>query len=239
MKTFSALNLSGILPVSLVWKQPKFGTDTYELINASAGDALYACIGWPKWLSDLAIARSAVGTWHFDRVGWTRRTITVTRPEGPIPNPSIGNQPNFVQFASFDIGWMWEGDLVLQSGKVYHWYRTKPFRNRWALSEMIPDRQENHPAERNTGEKPTGIEREHKKSRLRKHSRSVRRERLVYEIEFGMHWFKQEAWITLPASQAVQHPELTFLLCAGMYLGYCYNQDTSAAVAACATVAVS
>ena len=61
----------------------------------------------------------------------------------------------------------------------------------------------------------------------------------MYEIEFGMHWFKQEAWITLPAYQAVQHPELTFLLCAGMYLGYCYNQDTSAAVAACATVAVS
>ena len=97
MKTFSRLSLSGILPVSLVWKQPKFNADYYELVDVSAGDRLFATISWPKWLSDLAIARSAVGTWHFDRVGWTRRTITVTRPEGPIPNPSIGNQLNFVQ----------------------------------------------------------------------------------------------------------------------------------------------
>jgi hypothetical protein len=54
-----------------------------------------------------------------------------------------------------------------------------------------------------------------------------------------MRWFKQEAWITLPAFQAVNAAELTFLLCLGMYLGYCVDQDSAAAVAASSTAAVS
>jgi hypothetical protein len=239
MKTFSKLNLSGILPVSLLWKQPRFGTDYYELVDDSAGDTLYASIGWPHWLSDLAIAHSRIGIWHFDRIGWTRRTITVTRPEEPAINSSTGNQPNFVHVASFEVGWMWEGDIVVHSGKVYHWYPTKSLRNAWALSEVISDREEDHRTELTTQGKPTNIERKRKGFRIRKHFKPVRRERLVYEIEFGMRWFKQEAWVTLPPYQAAQHPESIFLLCAGMYLGYCYNQDSAAAIAVCTTAAVT
>ena len=87
--------------------------------------------------------------------------------------------------------------------------------------------------------KPVGIERKHKISRFGRQPKPPRRERLVYEIEFGMRWFKQEAWITLPARQAVSVAELTFLLCLGMYLGYCFNQDSAAAVAASSVAAVS
>ena len=239
MKTFSRLSLSGILPVSLVWKQPKFNADYYELVDVSAGDRLFATISWPKWLSDLAIARSAAGIWHFDRTGWTRSTIMVTHPEDPATNSSTGKQPQFIQVASFEIGWMWEGDMVLHSGKVYHWYRTKSLRNAWALSEVISDPQQDHPTHTISQAKPANTERKRKRLRLWKHSRPVRRESVVYEIEFGMRWFKQEAWITLPSYQAAQHPGLIFLLCTGMYLGYCYNQDSAAAVAVCTTAAVT
>lgn len=163
----------------------------------------------------------------------------MTRSEGNAANASPGNEPNFVLVASFEVGWMWEGDILFCNGKVYHWYRTKAFQNRWALTEVISDQQGKHPGEVTSQYKTTSIEPKRKRSFLRKHAKPVRRECLVYEIEFGMRWFKQEAWITQIPSQAGQQPDLIFLLCAGMYLGYCYNQDTAAAVAVCTTAAVT
>jgi hypothetical protein len=57
-----------------------------------------------------------------------------------------------------------------------------------------------------------------------------------FEIEHGMHWFKQQAWITLhcPSSD----PDLPLLLCLAMYLLHCINNDLAGAVAATTAVTV-
>ncbi len=53
----------------------------------------------------------------------------------------------------------------------------------------------------------------------------------VFEIQFGMRWFKQEAVVSLrPAAD--QTPELGLLLCLGFYLGYMSLQDAAGAAAA-------
>ena len=232
MKPFSRLGISGSIPTSLIWRQPKFSEDHYELVDQPAGEALFATIGWPKWLSDQAVARSAYGIWYFDRLGWGRRTITATRPAKTAENPGTVNRTAYERLASFEVGWFWEGDLTLSSGEVFHWYSTKAFHNAWAMTEVLP-------AETGEEDKPGRIERKRGLFRLGRKPKPPRRERLVYEIEFSMRWLKQEAWINLPARQAVNAAELTFLLCLGMYLGYCFNQDSAAAVAASSTVAVS
>jgi hypothetical protein len=238
MRPFSKLGYTGNPPVSLVWKQPRFGTDHYELVDHPTGDALYATLGWPKWLSDQAVARSAFGIWYFDRLGWARRTITATRLAKPAENIGMENRPAYERLASFEVGWFWEGDLTLSSGEIFHWYRTKSFRNAWALTEVLPL---SHPQSAEMGKEgePARNERKRKLFRLGRQPKPARRERLVYEIEFGMHWLKQEAWITLPAPQAVNAAELTFLLCLGMYLGYCFNQDSAAVAVTSSTAAVS
>jgi hypothetical protein len=125
MKSFVRLTNSGTSPLLLTWKQPKFNEDYYELVNHPANDSLYADLGWPKWLSDRAIARNADGNWYFDRLGWTRRTISAARLVKTAENSGKANRPELVPYASFEVGWFWEGDLVLNSGKVFHWYRTK------------------------------------------------------------------------------------------------------------------
>ena len=244
MQSFTRLSLTGSLPISLIWKQPKFGADYYELVDSSAGDTIYATLSWPKWLSDRAIARSAVGTWYFDRLGWLRSTIVANQPARPSASSTQESRPGANRIASFEIGWFGEGDLILSSSKVFHWYRTKAFRNAWAITEVIP---EDHPepdgefrpsGETDAQEKSPTTQHKRNNIRIGRRSKPRRRERLVYEIEFGMHWFKQEAWITLLSAKAANGSELTFLLCAGMYLGYCFNQDAAGAVAASSTVAV-
>ena len=238
IKPFSRLDMSESQPNSLAWRQPKFSEDHYELVDQPAGEQLYATIGWPKWLSDQAVACSAYGNWYFDRLGWTRRTITVTRPVKPAENSGMVKHPAFERLAAFEVGWFWEGDLTLNSGEIFHWYRTKIFHNAWALIEvLLPDNPQL--AETGMQGKPARVEQKRKSFRFGKPSKLPRLERLVYEIEFGMHWLKQEAWITLPALQALNNVELTMLLCLGMYLGYCYIQDSAAGVAVSSTVAVS
>ncbi len=238
MKPLSTLSVSGNIPVSLAWRQPRFSEDFYELGDNPASDALYATIGWPKWLSDMAIAHSAVGIWQFDRLGWTRGTIVATRPVEPSADSGKGNLPASVQVASFEVGWFWEGDIVLSSGEVYHWWRTKTFRNAWALTEVISEDEKSLPTKMVTQRESTRNKPERKGFRLRRSSKPVRKEKLVYEIEFGLRGLKQENWVTLPAHPHGIHPELVFLLCLGMYLGYCYNMDSAAAIAGSVTAAV-
>jgi hypothetical protein len=239
MKNYRPLYLSSIAPQSLVWKQPKFGADYYVLVDESAGDALYASIGWPKWLSDRAVARSEAGTWYFDRAGWTRRTIKVTRPVAASLNSGAENHPAVEQIASFEVGIFWDGDLVLRGGEVFHWYRTKTWQNTWAMTQVLSDLDSNQAAETAEPDEVAKVEKKRRGFRFGKQKKPKRREKLVYEIEFGWHWFKQQAWIRLPASQAVQPPEPVFLLCTGMYLGYCLNQDSGAAVAVSSTAAIT
>lgn len=64
-----------------------------------------------------------------------------------------------------------------------------------------------------------------------------RNERPVYELEFGMRWFKYWAHFSLKPD-AFRHAEGGLLLCLGMYLGYVTMLD-SAAVVASTTAAVA
>lgn len=103
---------------TLIWKQPKFGVDHYEL---RAGEKLIGELYWTKWFSDRAIARCRSGEWKFDRVGCLRqRVLAIDSRTGK-------------QAASFEIGWFYEGDIHLANGRIYQWYRTKAFSSAWAI----------------------------------------------------------------------------------------------------------
>lgn len=60
---------------------------------------------------------------------------------------------------------------------------------------------------------------------------------IMFEIEFGMRWFKHEACVFLRRTPQI-HPELGLLICFAFYLGYCTMQDAAGAVAATSTAAV-
>jgi hypothetical protein len=60
-------------------------------------------------------------------------------------------------------------------------------------------------------------------------------ERPLYELEFGMHWFKYSVEVSLKR-EAFRRPEGGLLLCLGMYLGYVTMLDNAAAVAGVAAV---
>jgi hypothetical protein len=57
---------------------------------------------------------------------------------------------------------------------------------------------------------------------------------LLFEIEHGFHWFKQQAWVKLLCQ--VTDPDLSLLLCLSMYLLYIINNDLAGAVAATAVI---
>jgi hypothetical protein len=67
MKSLSHPNLSDNFPIPLVWKQPRFGEDYYELCDEPASDTLYAILYRLKRLSDLAIA--CISVVHQDAPG--------------------------------------------------------------------------------------------------------------------------------------------------------------------------
>ncbi len=105
-------------PRTLIWKQPKFGVDHYEL---RAGENLIGELYWTMWLSDRAIARCRYGEWEFDRVGCLRQRVLAIDSRSRL------------QAASFEIGWLYQGDIHLANGRVYRWCRTKAFRDAWAV----------------------------------------------------------------------------------------------------------
>jgi hypothetical protein len=190
---------------SLVWKQPKFAVDAFELRDRSTltGDErLIGEIYWTSWLADQALARIGNQSWIFNRVGFFRRQILAL------------DQPTRSQVACLEFGWLYEGDIQLMDGQVFHWYRTKAFANAWAVSKVI--------------DSPPLDDQQNKKM---KHKKAPRSERLIYEIDYGMHWFKYEAFVTLFTKQS-DTPELPLLLCMGLYLVYCATHDAAAAVAA-------
>ena len=102
----------------LMWKQTGFGARDFEL---RVGDDLVAKLTWPRLLSDLAVAECATGTWHIDRPGFFRQRTVVTLPGSDL------------EIASFEPGWLGDGDLVLADGRVFQWYQTKALRYSWAL----------------------------------------------------------------------------------------------------------
>lgn len=171
-----------VTAMELTWKQPKFGADHFKLFS---GSVLVGEIYWKKWLSDQAIALYGQYKWILNRDGCLRQRVVARDYESGR------------QVSSFEIGWMYEGDILFASGRTYHWFRRKAFREVWAIS----DQEEN----------------------------------LVFEIQFGRHWFKQEAIVTLAGSKTAD--DVGLLICLAFYLGYCASQDAAAAVAATAAVA--
>lgn len=103
---------------TIIWKQPKFGLDHYELRE---GEKLIGELYWTKLLSDRAIAVCRQGSWEMDRVGCLRQRVVVI------------DGPSGVRAASFEFGWLGDGDISLANGRVYRWYRTKAFRSAWAI----------------------------------------------------------------------------------------------------------
>jgi len=116
VKTLASVDLDNLL-----WKQMGLGARDFEL---RSGDDLVARLYWPKLLSDRAVAQSAAGTWHIDRLGFFRRRTVVT-PAG-----------SDLEIASFEPGWSGDGDLILADGRAFQWYRTKVLRNAWALVDQ-------------------------------------------------------------------------------------------------------
>jgi hypothetical protein len=104
----------------LLWKQPKFGADHFELVQ---GEVPFAELTWTRLLSDAAVGRAAGGWWTFDRLGCLRARVvaTVAGSEGVA--------------ASFEFDWLKNGTLRLANGRTFEWYRTKTLVSAWALAE--------------------------------------------------------------------------------------------------------
>jgi hypothetical protein len=110
--------LASLTKTVLLWKQPKWAVDYYEL---RAGEDLLGELYWTKCLSDQAIARCDGSTWVLDRRGFFRDRVVATAPGSEQP------------VASFDFEWLKDGDLILTDGRSFRWYRTKVFGSAWAL----------------------------------------------------------------------------------------------------------
>lgn len=112
--------LESLTATTLVWTQPKWSADRYEL---RAGEETLGELYWTKCLSDEAIARCGESTWILDRLGFFRdRVAAVERGSGTLA-------------ASLTFDWLKDGDLVLADGRSYHWYRTRVFDTAWALAD--------------------------------------------------------------------------------------------------------
>jgi hypothetical protein len=106
---------------TLVWKQPKWSSDHFELMG---GQQVVGELWWTKCLSDQAVARYGGSTWLFDRPGFFRdRVVAVERGSG-------------APAASFAFGWLKDGELVLADGRSFRWFRTKVLGLAWALVDL-------------------------------------------------------------------------------------------------------
>lgn len=113
--------LNQLQGTELVWKQPKFGVDHYELF---AGENLYAELYWTKWFSDRATAICSGKQWMFDRVGFFRSKVIAVNRDGETTA------------AQFEFDWTKGGVIRLAKGLPFRWHRTKALRNTWALEDM-------------------------------------------------------------------------------------------------------
>jgi hypothetical protein len=111
-------NKQPVRPRVLIWKQPKFGVDHFELWD---GERLIGELYWTKWLSDHAVARCGQGAWNLDRVGCLRQRVVAFESQTGM------------RVASFEFGWLNEGGIHMANGRIYQWYRTKAFSSAWAI----------------------------------------------------------------------------------------------------------
>jgi hypothetical protein len=116
----SVRKLDAVDTSQLMWKQTAWGARSFTL---GSGDGLVAVLYWPRLLSQHAVAESMYGTWYLDRLGFLRRRTVVSEPESGR------------ELATFEQGWLGNGDLVLADGRVFRWFRTRAFRAFWALAD--------------------------------------------------------------------------------------------------------
>ena len=171
-------SLAKLKRTEMIWKQPKFGVDHYEL---RAGDDIYGELYWTKWFSDKAVGICNGKLWTFDREGFFRSKVVV----------EAGS--NGLEVAHFEFDWTKGGVIRLANRIPYQWYRTKLLRNTWVLENM------------------NGV--------------------VLFEMEIGLRWFKQEAWIGLH-TVVDEKTRLDLLLPLCLYLAICAMLDTALAVSA-------
>ncbi|MFZ5915408.1 MAG: hypothetical protein ACOYZ7_00560 [Chloroflexota bacterium] len=103
----------------LTWKQTGLGARHFEL---RAGEELVGVMYWPRLLSQRAVAGCAVGKWHIERVGLLRQRTVVSEADSGR------------EVASFEPGWLGDGDLTLADGQVLRWRCTDCLSHAWALT---------------------------------------------------------------------------------------------------------
>lgn len=112
-------SLKYLVHKNLLWKQPKFLVDHFQLF---AGDDFLAELYWTKWFSDRAFARCPQGNWFFDRVGFFRRRVVAMEADS-------GDE-----IASLELGWLNEGQVRLVNGEIFQWYRTGAWGDTWVMA---------------------------------------------------------------------------------------------------------
>jgi hypothetical protein len=112
--------LESLTTTTLVWHQPKWSADRYEL---RAGQEVLGELYWTKFLSDQATARCDGSTWVLDRRGFFRGRVIATEP---------GSER---VVARLDFEWLKDGNLILADGRSFRWWRTKIFDTAWALAD--------------------------------------------------------------------------------------------------------
>ena len=120
MNPLKQINLASLPELNdLVWKQPKFAADHFEL---SSGKNLYAELTFTKILSDRAEAIGSHGAWILDRPGLFRDQVIVWNAMSNIETAWASRE--------------WFGDYKLNLSGINNleFYRTKILANKWAMT---------------------------------------------------------------------------------------------------------
>lgn len=112
------LSIQSTLERTLCWRQSGLGVRDFEL---TVDDEFLARLSWPKCLSDRADATCADGRWYFDRLGCFREEVTGR------------DRATNRELARFVYDLFGDGELRLENGMTFQLFRTKVFREQWAL----------------------------------------------------------------------------------------------------------
>lgn len=184
MSTYSTLSKANRIELNnLVWKQPKFSRDHYELCGKQK---LFADLSFTQMFSDRAEAHSAHGSWILNRPGFFRDQVFAWSRESGDENARAVRR----LFGDYELS------ILNYTG--YQFFCTKILANTWVL----------------TGEN----------------------DKILYEIQFDLRWFKQynQIWLTNETISSFKNnpDQIDLLLILGMYLRICSTQDAAGAVAA-------
>ena len=120
MSSYSTLNKVNPSEIqNLVWKQPKFSADHYELC---ADQKIFADLTFTKMFSDRANAYGAHGSWILDRPGFFRDQVLVWVSSSTI------------ETALAVRGWLGDYKLTLSGRGSFQFFRTKILANTWAMT---------------------------------------------------------------------------------------------------------